>query len=77
MNLALPRFTGPGAVVAEPSGFDPDTGKGFLTRGRVLGMIGPAFVAAVAFVDPGTLRPTSVPVPTTATPCCGRLLRPA
>jgi manganese transport protein len=55
MNLALPRFTGPGAVVAEPSGFDPDTGKGFLTRGRVLGMIGPAFVAAVAFVDPGNI----------------------
>jgi manganese transport protein len=55
MNLPLPKFAGPGEVVAEPNGFDPDTGKGFLTRGRMLGLIGPAFVAAVAFVDPGNI----------------------
>jgi manganese transport protein len=39
----------------EPSGVDPKTGRGFLARGRVLGLIGPAFVAAVAFVDPGNV----------------------
>jgi hypothetical protein len=45
MNLPLPKFAEP-AVVAAPSRFDPDTGKEILTRGRVLGLIGPAFVAA-------------------------------
>ncbi|SDJ25576.1 manganese transport protein [Lentzea albidocapillata subsp. violacea] len=39
----------------EPPGVDPKTGRGFLARGRVLGLIGPAFVAAVAFVDPGNV----------------------
>jgi manganese transport protein len=52
-------FQNRGSIVApglaKPSGFDPDTGKGFLTRGRILGLIGPAFVAAVAFVDPGNI----------------------
>ena len=39
----------------EPTSVDPKTGRGFLARGRVLGLIGPAFVAAVAFVDPGNV----------------------
>lgn len=47
------------AYSTEPSvecaGFDPATGRGFLARGRFLGLIGPAFVAAVAFVDPGNI----------------------
>ncbi|SBW26866.1 mn2+/fe2+ transporter, nramp family [Candidatus Protofrankia californiensis] len=38
---------------ATPPPIDPDSGRGYLGRGRVLGLIGPAFVAAVAFVDPG------------------------
>jgi manganese transport protein len=42
-------------VRAESSTVDPDTGRGFLSRGRLLGLIGPAFVAAVAFVDPGNV----------------------
>lgn len=39
----------------EQPGVDPKTGHGFLARGRFLGLIGPAFVAAVAFVDPGNV----------------------
>lgn len=53
MNLPLvaaaraePRLT-PAPVL------DPRSGRGYLARGRVLGLLGPAFVAAVAFVDPG------------------------
>jgi manganese transport protein len=56
MNLPLSRVAYPDApATPEPSGFDPHTGRGFLARGRVLGLIGPAFVAAVAFVDPGNI----------------------
>ncbi|RSM55872.1 divalent metal cation transporter [Actinoplanes sp. ATCC 53533] len=50
----------PGVAYAPPPapehpGVDPRTGRGFLARGRFLGLIGPAFVAAVAFVDPGNV----------------------
>lgn len=37
------------------STFDPLTGRGYLARRGVLGLLGPAFVAAVAFVDPGNI----------------------
>lgn len=37
------------------STFDPSTGRGYLSRRGVLGLLGPAFVAAVAFVDPGNI----------------------
>jgi manganese transport protein len=53
MNLALPSPTP--SVIAPPPGFDADTGRGFVSRGRVIGLIGPAFVAAIAFVDPGNI----------------------
>jgi manganese transport protein len=43
------------APETEPAEFDPRTGRGFLARGRILGLVGPAFVAAVAFVDPGNI----------------------
>ncbi len=54
MNLALARTADPARPVDEP-GFDTETGRGFISRGRILGLIGPAFVAAVAFVDPGNV----------------------
>jgi hypothetical protein len=37
----------------------------------VLLMLGPAFVAAVAYVDPGNFATNSPPAPRTATGCCG------
>lgn len=54
MNLPLLR-PAPPAPPEGPVGFDPSTGRGFVGRGRFLGLIGPAFVAAVAFVDPGNI----------------------
>ena len=45
----------PAPPAPEELGVDPRTGRGFLGRGRFLGLIGPAFVAAVAFVDPGNV----------------------
>jgi len=55
MNLPLSRLAYADTPTPEPSGFDPNSGHGFLGRGRILGLIGPAFVAAVAFVDPGNI----------------------
>ncbi len=55
MNLPLARPAAHPAPAAEPLGFDPSTGRGFVGRGRIVGLIGPAFVAAVAFVDPGNI----------------------
>jgi manganese transport protein len=52
MNLALRTPTPP---VREAPEFDASTGRGFVSRGRFLGLIGPAFVAAIAFVDPGNI----------------------
>jgi manganese transport protein len=55
MNPPLTNLARPLEATAELAGFDPAVGRGFLARGRVLGLIGPAFVAAVAFVDPGNV----------------------
>jgi manganese transport protein len=52
MNLALRT---PAPSVPEAPAFDARTGRGFVSRGRFLGLIGPAFVAAIAFVDPGNI----------------------
>jgi manganese transport protein len=52
MNLAL---RSPAPSVLEAPAFDARTGRGFVSRGRFLGLIGPAFVAAIAFVDPGNI----------------------
>jgi manganese transport protein len=53
--MPLSRLAYPDAPTSATGGFDPRTGRGFLARGRILGLIGPAFVAAVAFVDPGNI----------------------
>jgi manganese transport protein len=53
MNLALRSPTT--AVPEAPPAFDASTGRGFVSRGRFLGLIGPAFVSAIAFVDPGNI----------------------
>ncbi|MCW2529153.1 MAG: Manganese transport protein [Pseudonocardiales bacterium] len=60
MNVPLARITYPkpeGTDSAEMDNaeFDPRTGRGFVSGGRLLGLVGPAFVAAVAFVDPGNI----------------------
>jgi manganese transport protein len=55
VNLPLARRPYLDAPADPVPGFDSGTGRGFLTRGRVLGLVGPAFVAAVAFVDPGNI----------------------
>lgn len=55
MNVASDSVAYAPPPVSDPSGLDPESGRGFLSRGRVLGLIGPAFVAAVAFVDPGNV----------------------
>lgn len=38
-----------------PAATDAVPLRGFVARGRLLGLIGPAFVAAIAFVDPGNI----------------------
>ncbi|MCU1657124.1 MAG: Mn2+/fe2+ transporter, nramp family [Pseudonocardiales bacterium] len=53
MNVTLADAAWPEPAPASAPVLDPHTGRGFLSRGRVLGLLGPAFVAAVAFVDPG------------------------
>ncbi|MDQ1749702.1 MAG: manganese transport protein [Pseudonocardiales bacterium] len=55
MNLAPARLAPPDPPTRVASSFDPRSGRGYLARGRLLGLIGPAFVAAVAFVDPGNI----------------------
>jgi manganese transport protein len=55
MNPAPARSASADPPVRVASSFDPRSGRGFLARGRLLGLIGPAFVAAVAFVDPGNI----------------------
>jgi manganese transport protein len=55
VSVQLARLAYADSPPREPSAFDPRTGRGFLARGRILGLIGPAFVAAVAFVDPGNV----------------------
>ena len=59
----------------------PDAGAGipsaldnYLSRGRLratLAMLGPAFVASVAYVDPGNFATNISAAPSTATCCCG------
>ncbi|EUA50843.1 putative manganese transport mntH domain protein [Mycobacterium xenopi 3993] len=34
-------------------------------------LLGPAFVAAIAYVDPATSQLTPAPAPSSATCCCG------
>lgn len=53
--MPLARVIYPDPPAAEGPQFDPRTGRGFLTGGRLIGLMGPAFVAAVAFVDPGNI----------------------
>ncbi|MCW2723733.1 MAG: Mn2+/Fe2+ transporter, family [Frankiales bacterium] len=55
MNLALLKPVDRTARLPVPLRFDATTGRGFLARGRIVGLIGPAFVAAIAFVDPGNV----------------------
>jgi manganese transport protein len=55
MNAGLARWAYPDTPTGEQPGIDPGTGRGFLSGGRILGLVGPAFVAAVAFVDPGNI----------------------
>jgi manganese transport protein len=55
MNPPLTNLACSTEPAVERAGFDQGAGRGFLARGRILGLIGPAFVAAVAFVDPGNV----------------------
>jgi manganese transport protein len=55
MNRALRSPGHPTTDLSARPGFDPTTGRGFLANGRILGLLGPAFVAAIAFVDPGNI----------------------
>jgi manganese transport protein len=60
MNLAARRIerpVGPAADELAPADARDTgpSGPGILARGRILGLIGPAFVVAIAFADPGNV----------------------
>lgn len=53
MSVPLARLPTP--TTTTTTTFDPGTGRGYVARRGMLGLLGPAFVAAVAFVDPGNV----------------------
>ena len=71
---ALEGAAAEGASIAIPDPAGPSALDQLLAKGRLrarLAMLGPAFVAAIAYVDPGNFATNLQGGPSTATCCCG------